>query len=144
MPSTSDSAPLRYQIRADELAAEIDAGRLFCVLQVPDRDAVITKMALEALALRGVILPEKPPCANGCMRKVKGRGLCAACYTRAYKGGDIAVRRQQPVNHGSETGYQKHKTDRAGEWAWPVPDDDSCGCREAHRVYEAHRRSSSR
>lgn len=50
---------------------------------------------------------------------------------------------------GTEPGYQWHRHQgRSGRAEWPLPDDDPCGCRAAHRehraIEDANRRAAAR
>lgn len=47
-----------------------------------------------------------------------------------------------PAECGTERGYQKHRhaaRKGAASAVWPLPADDPCGCRAAHREHEAVR-----
>lgn len=46
---------------------------------------------------------------------------------------------------GTEKGYNSHRYWAARGWEkWPLPAHDPCGCREAHRLYEAAKRQEKR
>lgn len=48
---------------------------------------------------------------------------------------------RRPVSCGTERGYQWHRQlwRKHQEGTWPLPADDPCGCRGAHRAHEAFR-----
>jgi hypothetical protein len=44
--------------------------------------------------------------------------------------------RDQEVDHGTERGYQWHRHQYRKHGApWPLPADDPCGCKAAHRAH---------
>lgn len=56
----------------------------------------------------------------------------------------VAARPRPPC--GTERGYQWHRARwrRLAEGLWPLPPDDPCGCRSAHRTHEAEKKRQGR
>lgn len=50
---------------------------------------------------------------------------------------------KKPVVCGTERSYQRHRHlwRRHGLGTWPLPADDPCGCRAAHRAHVAFRKA---
>lgn len=57
-----------------------------------------------------------------------GRVRCLECFS-------VFKPRLKPAEHGTYNGYTWHTIVRRGEWAFPIPGSDPCGCAQAAREY---------